>query len=108
MSIASALSQALKRQGITQSQLAKQVGITPSYISQICAGKRVPTISTLERIGGCLNMSVEDFLGGEGEPAVQSEQVFLTGEETHLLACYRSMNRKSRKAVCLLAEQLRR
>lgn len=107
MSIASTLLRALKRAGMTQSRLAEQVGVTQAYISQICTGKRVPTVGTLERIGDCLNMTVEEFFSDGAETAAQSDRMPLTREEARLLVCYRSMNSRNRKAVSMLAEQLR-
>jgi len=40
-------------------ELAKQAGITPSYLSQIETGKRNPTIDTLKAIADALAIEVE-------------------------------------------------
>ncbi|MBC2714131.1 MAG: helix-turn-helix transcriptional regulator [Desulfobacteraceae bacterium] len=44
---------------IRMNELAKQVGISSAYLSQIETGKRNPTIDTLKAIAGELNIEVE-------------------------------------------------
>ena len=44
---------------ITVRELAKQAGITSSYLSQIETGKRNPTIDTLKSIAEALGIDVE-------------------------------------------------
>lgn len=44
--------------GLTQRELAAKVGITPSYLSLIEAGRRSPTLPTVERIARCIGLPV--------------------------------------------------
>jgi DNA-binding XRE family transcriptional regulator len=44
---------------IKMNELAKKVGISPAYLSQIENGKRNPTIDTLKNIAKELNLEVE-------------------------------------------------
>lgn len=44
---------------IKMNELAKKVGISPAYLSQIENGKRNPTIDTLKAIAKELNLEVE-------------------------------------------------
>ncbi len=46
-------------QQIKMNQLAKKVGISPAYLSQIENGKRNPTIDTLKTLAKELNIEVE-------------------------------------------------
>lgn len=39
-----------KNKGIKQKELAKRAGITPTYLSQIENGQRIPRLDTLEKI----------------------------------------------------------
>lgn len=48
-----------KHQQIKMNELAKKVGISPAYLSQIENGKRNPTIDTLKAIAKELNLEVE-------------------------------------------------
>ncbi len=44
---------------IKMSELAKKVGISPAYLSQIENGKRNPTVDTLKAIAKELNIDIE-------------------------------------------------
>jgi DNA-binding XRE family transcriptional regulator len=44
---------------IKMNELAKKVGISPAYLSQIENGKRNPTIDTIKSIAKELNLEVE-------------------------------------------------
>lgn len=102
MSIANTLIRAMEQAGISQTQLAEQVGVTQSYISQICAGKKVPTIATLTRIGGALGMPIQEFLKDEVPP----EYLEPTPDEARILTLYRSMSERDQAVVCGIVEQL--
>jgi transcriptional regulator with XRE-family HTH domain len=53
------------QQGLTMEALAKKAGFTKSYVSQIEAMKREPTIGTLVTIAHALSLSVFSLIGGE-------------------------------------------
>lgn len=55
-----------KRAGISQSELARQAGVTPSAISMIEDGKREPRLSTALQIADALGVSL-DVLAGRKE-----------------------------------------
>ena len=59
----------LKEKHITQKSLAARSGLTPSYINQICNGKKVPTLDALESLCSALSISVGDFFSDENEAA---------------------------------------
>lgn len=59
----------LKEKCITQKSLAARSGLTPSYINQICNGKKVPTLEALENLCSALSISVGDFFSDENEAA---------------------------------------
>ena len=52
-----------KKQGLSQSQVAKEAEITPAALSQIEKGIRTPTIPVLYRIANVLGVSL-DYLTG--------------------------------------------
>ncbi|AYY13195.1 XRE family transcriptional regulator [Actinobacteria bacterium YIM 96077] len=63
------------RTGISARALAREIGVSPSLISQIETGKSRPSVSTLYAITNVLGVSVEDLferpdqaLAGSGEP----------------------------------------
>ncbi len=101
MSISTTLLTKMREKGITQYQLAEQAGYAQSYISQICAGKRTPTIGALTRIGECLDMPVKTFLEGDLEDCEP-----LTAQESRLLMLYQALDEPSRVILFSIAEQM--
>ena len=52
------------RAGISQRELARRLGLSPSLISQIESGQSKPSVSTLYSIVTELGVSVDDLFGG--------------------------------------------
>ena len=50
--------------GVSQEQLANEIGIDRTYISGIERGKRNPSIQSVYRIAKGLNISLEEFFKG--------------------------------------------
>lgn len=90
MSIAMVLCREMDRAGITQKTLGAQAGISQSYISQICSGKKVPTISTLSQICSCMNLPLTLFFEEERADEAQGP-LHLTEDERRLVLLYRSL-----------------
>ena len=68
-----------QRNGLTQDQLAEQVGLSPKYISGIERGVENPTMDILLRVATMLGVEPYDlFLFGESE---ESEKVLRKGIE---------------------------
>jgi HTH-type transcriptional regulator, repressor for puuD len=53
--------------GLSKNQLAKLAGISQSYVSDIEAGKKNPTLDVLDRICSALGMSVVQLLSDPSE-----------------------------------------
>lgn len=47
----------LKRKGMNQSELARKMGVTPSYVCQLLNGHTEPGIRVLERIANAIGVS---------------------------------------------------
>lgn len=101
--IAAMVTAAMQRADVTQRDLAERTGITQSYISQICSGKRVPTIGTLAKMSKSLGISLRDFFSGEEMRAEDASFAKLTREEILLIQFYRSMGKKQQKLIFDLA-----
>ena len=68
-----------QRSGLTQDQLAEQVGLSPKYISGIERGVENPTMDILIRVAKMLGVEPYDlFLFGESE---ESEKALRKGIE---------------------------
>jgi transcriptional regulator with XRE-family HTH domain len=53
--------------GLTQEELCERAGISIDAVSRIEGGSRVPTLDTLQRIAGGLDVAVEELLKS-GQP----------------------------------------
>lgn len=72
-----------KERGITLTELAGQLNISPSYLSAIEREIRKPSISMLKKIGEALNISVS-YLVGDVEDAVTGEKLRFIRESRRL------------------------
>ena len=53
----------IKEQGIKQADLARRIGTSTAYISQLCVGKiKEPTLSKAYEIADALDVSVDHFV----------------------------------------------
>lgn len=56
----------LRRQkGLSVSEIARRVGVSPGLISQVETGRTIPLLKTLEAIAKCLNVSLASLLTEE-------------------------------------------
>lgn len=102
MSISTTLTTKMSEKGITQTQLASEAGYAQSYISQICSGKRIPTIGALTKISDCLGVPVQLFLR-ESPPEKGSS---LPAQERRLLELFHALDEPNRAMLLSLAEQM--
>ncbi len=83
---------------MTQQELAKEIGISHSYLSQIEAGKRTPTIDTIRDFSRFFKVPVSSLmffseqLGGEGDDDKEARLAF--GQK--ILAMLSKIDRMSR------------
>ncbi len=52
----------LNEMNISQTKLAKALGITNVSVSSICTGKTAPSLQTIEKIAKILNREVHEFI----------------------------------------------
>ena len=52
-----------KKRGLTQSALAKEVGVTQAYLSEIESGKKEARVSVLRGLGAALKVTVDELVG---------------------------------------------
>lgn len=67
--VAASLRAVRRSRSLSQQQLARLAGVTPSAISQAERAERSLSLTTLVRIGSALGMTVDDLLHGEDPPA---------------------------------------
>lgn len=66
------------RGGVSQGQLAKKVGISQAFLSEIERGTKTPSIEVLQAIAKALNVSMGDLLEGENNPCVLEKALIAT------------------------------
>lgn len=76
--------------GLTKTRLAKLSGVSQSYISDIEAGKKKPTVEILAKICSALGISLPDFFAGEYK--VDPDALYLS-------SLMKGMSEEERKAL---------
>ena len=66
--------------GMTMSALARQIGVSPSMISQIERGQSLPSVETLFALAAALGLTVDTFFSASG--TTQSPELEQTERET--------------------------
>ena len=94
MDIGHRITTLLKGKGMSQKTLSMRTGLTPSYVNQLCLGRRLPTLDTLEKICGSLGLSLDAFFCTGGEDALP-----LTPDEHRLVAGYRALPPRERSPI---------
>lgn len=56
---------ARKKVGVTQEDLGKKLGVSPSFVAQYETGKRNPKLETLQRIANALDVSIYELIDGD-------------------------------------------
>lgn len=75
------LKQAMKEQKLTQTELAKRIGSSPSSISQYLSGNNQPTAKKLEKIAAALGVTEEWLTELEEDEVKTDESAKLTPEK---------------------------
>ena len=75
------LKQAMKEQKLTQTELAKRIGSSPSSISQYISGANEPTAQKLEKIAAVLGVTAEWLTELEEVEVETDESAKLTPEK---------------------------
>lgn len=91
MNIGDRLLSLLRERHMTQKALSSAAHLTPSYVNQICLGKKIPTLETLVLICNILEITLGEFF------AVGPAQ--LSDEELQLLESYRQLTKREQKGV---------
>ena len=74
MSIGDRIQQLRKKHGMTQEELAMQIGATRQAISKWEAGKSYPDIDYAVKIGDCFHVSMDFLLTGKEYTSLQSTE----------------------------------
>lgn len=70
--LGAAIRAAREQRGLSLREVARRVGVSPSFVSQVETGKANPSVGTLYSLVGVLGTSLDDLIGeagGNGVPA---------------------------------------
>ena len=93
--------------GMTQAQLAEQVGVSTAFISRVERGQKMMKVQTLYLIAKSLNVSCDALLGAVGSSVQleniklllsQSSSEYLAGIERMLRVCVEEFEIKKEKS----------
>lgn len=77
LDVTEAIWEEMEKSGIKKKDLAKMLGKSPAYITQLLNGSRNMTLRTLADIAFAMNIKLKFHFGGEDK--VFSQQVFVEG-----------------------------
>lgn len=81
----------MEEKGITQADIAGQMNLTASTVSDWYNGKNYPRVDAMQRLAALLDVSMRELTTDtEGE-------FILSSEEAHVLSVYRSLTAEGRK-----------
>jgi transcriptional regulator with XRE-family HTH domain/mannose-6-phosphate isomerase-like protein (cupin superfamily) len=63
------LKEARQRSGLGLREVARQLSVSPSFISQMENGKSTPSVATLYSLAQLLNVSIDELFSGDDVPA---------------------------------------
>ncbi len=93
--------------GLTQEALCERAGISIDAVTRIENGKRVPSLSTLARIAGALDIRVVDLLAGAPAPRQRPRLAALRRIEATLVNAPPQTLRAAEAVVRALVKALR-
>lgn len=80
------ISECIKKSGLTKTAFGKRIGVSQSFVSQMCSGTSYPSAGTIKNICREFNISEDWLLTGEGEPFLpQSREDVLRDTVEHLM-----------------------
>ncbi|MGO4381437.1 helix-turn-helix domain-containing protein [Pseudoduganella sp. RAF53_2] len=66
-----------KRKGLSQEELASQVGIDTKSLSRLERGAHFPSLETLDKIRGELHVELKDFFDFDRHPSAEEMRDFI-------------------------------
>jgi len=96
------------RAGLSQMKLAERIGVTYQQIQKYESGKSSINVERLLQIADALGVPVISFFPTEKEIISEIEEPYneLTTEEKRLVELFRRLDRKSRKAILNVLEEM--
>src|SRR5579859_1502235 len=111
MNIGQRLHELRTAKGFSQGDIEKRTGLLRCYISRAENGHTIPSLVTLEKLAGALEIELYQlFFEGKGKPptALSKKTTGLDLEERALFDAFRKLNKKDQKlAVGMIGKMAR-
>lgn len=98
---ARSLNESLKKNGMSQKDLALEMNLTQSTVSDWCLGKKYPRVETAQRIADVLGVPYHYLMGFASDFERK-----LTDDEKDLLRIFRKLDRREKHKIMALAYEL--
>jgi transcriptional regulator with XRE-family HTH domain len=72
------------RSGLSLREVARQLGVSPSFVSQLENGKSQPSVATLYSLAQLLEVSIDELFAVEQAPAPAAAQAALVAGQNHV------------------------
>lgn len=103
MSIGSRIIEARKRLGMTQTELAKQLGVSQGSVANYENEFNTPKVEMMYKLFDVLQVDA-NFLY-QDDMAIREEKIFLSQEEKRLVSAYRSAERRYKEIALEMLEE---
>ena len=87
--ISANLKRLIAQNGITQRDLAEQLGVAAASMTDYCKGRRIPNVEFFVSLKNLYNISIDDFLTKSINPSAQALPIRETAIDSNLMATYR-------------------
>ena len=101
MNVIERINEIMKKQGLSDYQLAKISGLSPSTLSNMRRRNTVPSVPTLENICNSLNMSLSQFFAND-----EMEMYPVTPRQKQFLDYYIRLSEEQQDLICEVAKNM--
>jgi transcriptional regulator with XRE-family HTH domain len=101
------LTRLLEQKGLRKLDLANALGITPGYVSLLCAGKRHPYLDLACEAASLLDVPLSELCGLSNSPETKAKETPLSSEEAALVLVARSIGVSKLLNHCLTCPTFR-
>ena len=111
MNIGTRLRELRTAKGLSQGDIEKRTGLIRCYTSRVENGHTVPSLETLEKFAGALEVELYQlFFAGKGKPQLvgSADAGRLGPEERGLIAAFKKLDKRTRKFVVEMTRKMAR
>lgn len=92
--------------GLSQSELARQIGVSPQSVQQWEMGVTAPRRARIQKLAECLNTTVPEIELGNMMSEKGNAHLALSEQETNLIKSFRQMDISKQKHLLLIVESI--